>query len=101
VFHEDRANGFVLPMQDLRGMEEEVLAGDIVHGAASWFSHPFFAVPSRKNAGIGAAAGQRIRRLGRRKCREFQAGTRGSGQLTEARTHRLARREEEDGWKKR
>jgi len=44
-FDEDRTHGFVLALQDLGGMQEEVLAGGVVHGVASGSCHPFFVAP--------------------------------------------------------
>jgi hypothetical protein len=35
VFDEDGSNGFVLPVQNLGGVQEKVLAGDLSHGTAS------------------------------------------------------------------
>jgi hypothetical protein len=98
---EDRANGFVGPVQNLSGAEEEVLVGGIVHGAASRKCHPLFAAPRPQGARSGAVAGQGIRGLGGWKCRESRPGTKGKGQLAEAGRHRRGRREHAGGRKKR
>jgi hypothetical protein len=35
VLDEDRSKGFILAVQNLVGVKEEILAGDVIHGAAS------------------------------------------------------------------
>lgn len=53
VFYADRSKGFVLPVQNLRGAEKEVLEGEIVHGVASRIVTYF---PRRRSSGALSSA---------------------------------------------
>jgi hypothetical protein len=72
--HKDRPQGFVLPMQGLRRVEEEVLNGGVVHGEPPGIVTDFSSQPSSddifraqlQDKGFGAEVAEKSGNLGLR-----------------------------------